>query len=109
MRLTRMRCPRQHVAKPTSACSRSDPSMTAGEISTQRRSARHASHGAAKCVASDCSQMTCLSVAPPYAAARSANFAKRFRNESLIVSVGPFRCFARMTSASPCWSVSSGL
>ena len=36
------------------------------------------------------------------AAARSANFAYRFRNESLIESVGPLRCLARCTSARPC-------
>src|SRR5262245_25737994 len=40
-------------------------------------------------------------------AARSANFAYRLRKESLSISVGPLRCLARMTSASPCWSVSS--
>jgi len=34
--------------------------------------------------------------------ARSANFANRFRNESFAVPVGPFRCFARCTSAKPC-------
>jgi hypothetical protein len=45
----------------------------------------------------------------PYAVARSANFANRFMNESLTIPVGPFRCFARWTSARPCWSVSSGL
>ena len=43
----------------------------------------------------------------PYAAARSANFAYRRRNESLTVPVGPLRCFARMISAMPCWSDSS--
>ena len=42
-----------------------------------------------------------------YAAARSANFAYRRSHESLIVPVGPLRCFARMTSAIPCWSDSS--
>ena len=36
------------------------------------------------------------------AAARSANFAYRRRNESLMVSVGPLRCLATCTSASPC-------
>src|SRR6266536_1060351 len=36
------------------------------------------------------------------AAARSANFAYRLRNESLTASVGPFRCLARITSARPC-------
>src|SRR5262249_18836168 len=41
--------------------------------------------------------------------ARSANFAKRRKNESLTMSVGPFRCFARWTSARPCWSDSSPL
>ena len=46
---------------------------------------------------------------PPHAGARSANLAKRRRNESLTWSVGPFRCFARCTSASPCWSDSSPL
>src|SRR5262249_50790187 len=35
--------------------------------------------------------------------ARSANFAKRFRNASFSVPIGPLRCFARMTSARP-WS-----
>src|SRR5439155_25004573 len=44
-----------------------------------------------------------------YAGARSANFANRFRNESLTTPVGPFRCLERWSSASPCWSVSSGL
>ena len=42
-----------------------------------------------------------------YAAARSANFAYRRRNESFTVSVGPLRCFARMISAIPCCSDSS--
>src|SRR4051794_237846 len=42
-----------------------------------------------------------------HAAARSANFAYRFRNESFIASVGPLRCLARITSARPCWSDSS--
>ena len=46
---------------------------------------------------------------PPRYGARSANFAKRFRNESLIESVGPFRCLARCTSASPCWSCRVGV
>jgi hypothetical protein len=41
---------------------------------------------------------------PGYAAARSANFANRLRNVSFTVSVGPLRCFARCTSARPCWS-----
>ena len=41
------------------------------------------------------------------AAARSANFAYRLRNESFSTPVGPLRCFERMTSARPCWSVSS--
>ena len=45
---------------------------------------------------------------PPHAA-RSANLAKRRRKLSLTMSVGPFRCFARCTSASPCWSDSSPL
>ena len=42
-----------------------------------------------------------------YAAARSANFAYRRSHESLIMPVGPLRCFARITSAIPCWSDSS--
>jgi hypothetical protein len=42
-----------------------------------------------------------------YAAARSANFAYRFRKESFSVPVGPLRCLARCTSASPCDSDSS--
>ena len=42
-----------------------------------------------------------------HAAARSENFAYRLRNDSLTESVGPLRCFARMTSARPCWSDSS--
>jgi hypothetical protein len=41
------------------------------------------------------------------AAARSANFAYRRKNESLTVSVGPFLCFATCTSARPCWSDSA--
>jgi hypothetical protein len=41
------------------------------------------------------------------AAARSANFAYRRRNESFTVSVGPFRCLATCTSARPCWSDSA--
>ena len=44
----------------------------------------------------------------PYAA-RSANFAYRLRKLSLTVSVGPLRCLARITSASPCDSDSSPL
>src|SRR5438270_7905912 len=42
-----------------------------------------------------------------YAAARSANFAYRFRKESFSIPVGPLRCLERMISASPCWSLSS--
>ena len=42
-------------------------------------------------------------------AAMSVNFAYRLRKLSLIASVGPLRCFARITSASPCESDSSPL
>src|SRR5215208_4188805 len=43
-----------------------------------------------------------LPVDHPATAARSVNLVYRRRNESLIESVGPFRCFARWISASPC-------
>ena len=43
------------------------------------------------------------------APARSVNFAYRRRKLSLTASVGPLRCFARISSASPCWSDSSPL
>ena len=42
-------------------------------------------------------------------AAMSVNFAYRFRKLSLTESVGPLRCFARITSARPCESDSSPL
>jgi hypothetical protein len=99
MRRTRMRCPRQQVTKPTSASSLNVPDTTAcGDMA----SAWHASHGAANDVACERSQMVCLVVLAPYVAARSANFANRLRNESLTIPVGPLRCFASWTSASPC-------
>jgi hypothetical protein len=43
------------------------------------------------------------------AAARSANFAYCEMKESLTLSVGPFRCFATITSATPGSGESSGL
>src|SRR5262249_31838352 len=46
---------------------------------------------------------------PSYIGARSANLAKRFRNESFTFPVGPLRCLARWSSAIPWASVSSGL
>jgi hypothetical protein len=106
-----MRWPRrQQLVNPTSASSRSLPSTTVKRSSdSDSGSDRQASHGATKVVAVDWSQMTCRSVGASYAAARSANFANRFMNESFTVPVGPFRCFERWISARPCWSVSSGL
>ena len=106
MRRTRMRCPRRQVVKPTSASARSDPSTTVSRPAaarrrprgTPRRARRRRSHPLRARSPDERPSAPVLL----YAGARSANLAKRRRNESLTMSVGPFRCFARCSSASPC-------
>ena len=96
--------------------------VAASQLSAPEPCSAHASQTAVNAVARGESQIVCsIIVALPrlrrrpsrsrrrHAAARSANFAYRLRNDSFTVSVGPLRCLATITSASPWCSDSSPL